>query len=143
MMYKEFIEMSNVEVSYKDYADIIEPMYMATAMSKQEFINFIKPSAKELVKKYARPKTFKKMLVRDRSGCAKTPNGCWYHIEYVEFVGVDIKTGKYYIAPLNDEDFDILRNEGKDLEKSTDYDFDYTSCIDNKTKKPIELFFED
>lgn len=138
-MHSEFVEMSGLNVSYKDYTEIIEPMYMAVEnMSKQDFIKFIAPSVKALVKNYPRVKTIKKMLVRDRSGYRKTPNGCWYHIEYVELVDVDIRTGKYIIAPLEDEDFEKLRNKGRDLDHSTDYDFDYTDCID-KRRKPIEL----
>lgn len=138
-MHNEFIEMSGLNVSYKDYTEIVEPMYMAVEnMSKQDFIKFITPSVKALIKDYPRAKTIKKMLVRDRSGYRKTPNGCWYHIEYVELVDVDIRTGKYIVAPLEDEDFEKLRNEGRDLDHSTDYNFDYTDCIDKK-RKPIEL----
>lgn len=138
-MHNEFIEMSGLNVSYKDYTEIVEPMYMAVEnMSKQDFIKFITPIVKALIKDYPRAKTIKKMLVRDRSGYRKTPNGCWYHIEYVELVDVDIRTGKYIVAPLEDEDFEKLRNEGRDLDHSTDYNFDYTDCIDKK-RKPIEL----
>ena len=139
MMHNEFIEMSGLNVSYKDYTEIVEPMYMAVDnMSKQDFIKFITPSVKALIKEYPKVKTIKKMLVRDRSGYRKTPNGCWYHIEYVELVDVDIRTGKYIVAPLEDEDFEKLRGEGRDLDHSTGYDFDYTDCIDKK-RKPIEL----
>lgn len=138
-MHNEFIEMSGLNVSYKDYTEIVEPMYMAVEnMSKQDFIKFITPSVKALIKEYPKVKTIKKMLVRDRSGYRKTPNGCWYHIEYVELVDVDIRTGKYIVAPLEDEDFEKLRGEGRDLDHSTGYDFDYTDCIDKK-RKPIEL----
>ena len=138
-MHNEFIEMSGLNVSYKDYTEIVEPMYMAVEnMSKQDFIKFITPSVKALIKEYPKVKTIKKMLVRDRSGYRKTPNGCWYHIEYVELVDVDIRTGKYIVAPLEDEDFEKLRGEGRDLDHSTGYDFDYTDCID-KQRKPIEL----
>ena len=48
------------------------------------------------------------MVVRDRSGYRKTPNGCYYHIEYVELVDIDIKTGKYIIKPLEEKDFEKL-----------------------------------
>lgn len=138
-MHSEFVEMSGLNVNYKDYTEIVEPMYMAVEnMSKQDFIKFITPSVTALIKNYPRVKTIKKMLVRDRSGYRKTPNGCWYHIEYVELVDVDIRTGKYIIAPLEDEDFEKLRSEGRDLDHSTDYDFDYIDCIDKK-RKPVEL----
>lgn len=141
MMYSEFVEMSGLEISYEQYTKIVEPMYTAVEdMSKQEFIEFIAPSVKALIKSTVTPKgkSIKKMVVRDNSGCRKTPNGCWYRIEYVEWVDVDIRTGKYIVAPLNDYDFEKLRNEGRDLDLSTDYDFDYTECIDKK-RKPIEI----
>ena len=38
MMWKEFEEIAGYEVSYEDYHDIIEPMYMATELSKTEFV---------------------------------------------------------------------------------------------------------
>lgn len=140
MMHSEFVEMSGLNISYKDYTEVVEPMYMAVeTMSKQDFIKFIAPSVKVLVKSYPRVKTIKKMLVRDNSGYKKTPNGCWYHIEYVELVDVNIATGKYIVAPLEDSDFQKLSDEGRDLGLSTDYDFDYTECIDKRTKKPVEL----
>lgn len=64
MMHNEFIEMSGLNVSYKDYTEIVEPMYMAVEnMSKQDFIKFITPSVKALIKDYPRAKTIKKMLV--------------------------------------------------------------------------------
>ena len=38
MMWKEFEEIAGYEVSYEDYANVIEPMYMATELSKREFV---------------------------------------------------------------------------------------------------------
>lgn len=78
------------------------------------------------------------MVVRDRSGYRKTPNGCYYHIEYVELVDIDIKTGKYIIKPLEDKDFEQLAKDGHDLNLNTWFDFDYEDYIDEK-KRPIEL----
>ncbi len=141
MMYSEFIKISGLNIDYKQYTEIVEPMYMAIGnMNKQDFIKFITPSVKTLIKETVKPKekTIKKMLVRDNSGRAKTPNGCWYHIEYVELVDVNIKTGKFIIAPLEEEDFDRLRNDGCNLDLSTSYDFDYTNCM-NQKNKPIVI----
>lgn len=77
------------------------------------------------------------MLVRDRSGYTKTPNNCYYHIQYVDMVDVDIRTGKNVIAPLDDETlYEISRTHSLDC--GYDYDFDYTQCVDRK-KKPIVL----
>ena len=44
MMHNEFLELAGVtdyEVPYKVYAEVIEPMYMGTDLSKQDFVKFI------------------------------------------------------------------------------------------------------
>lgn len=41
MMWKEFEEIAGYEVSFDDYNNIIEPMYMATNMSKADFVKCI------------------------------------------------------------------------------------------------------
>lgn len=41
MMHNEFEELAGYEVSYQDYTNIIEPMYMATNLSKEEFVKCI------------------------------------------------------------------------------------------------------
>lgn len=38
MMWEEFEKLAGYEVSYEDYSKVIEPMYMATNLSKQEFV---------------------------------------------------------------------------------------------------------
>lgn len=38
MMYEEFMNLAGYEVSYKDYVEIIEPMYMACDLDKSDFI---------------------------------------------------------------------------------------------------------
>lgn len=50
MMYEEFEKISGCEVDYKQYSEIIEPMYMALEMDKYTFCEMIKPTAKELEK---------------------------------------------------------------------------------------------
>lgn len=136
MMKQEFERLAKIEVTDETYSKVIEPMYLATNLSKQDFIKVL--NLKALAAPKVKEKNIKKMLVRDRSGYMKTPNGCYYHIEYVELVDVDIRTGKFIVKPLEDEDFQELVNEGKDLNLGYDYDFDYLNCIDTK-KKPITL----
>ena len=137
MMHKEFEELAGIEVSYEDYTNIIEPMYMATNMSKREFVKTL--NLKFFKDRMPKPeKNIKRMLVRNRMGESKTPNGCYYYIEFVELFEVVIKTRKYVIKPLEDEDFRKLREAGRDLDYGYDYDMDYTDCVDTK-KKPIEL----
>ena len=41
MMHQEFERIAGYEVSFEDYANIIEPMYMATNLSKQDFVKVI------------------------------------------------------------------------------------------------------
>lgn len=139
MTKQEFERLTNIEVSYETYSKIIEPMYMAVDITKQEFVKILNIKALEEPKE--KVKTIKKMRVRDKSGCTKTPNGCWYHVEYVELVDIDIRTGKFIIKPLEDKDFQNLLKDGCDLNLSTTFDFDYTQCIDTK-KKPIVLSYE-
>lgn len=138
MMKQEFERLAKIEVTEETYTRVIEPMYLATDLSKTDFIKLLNLKALQAPKVVE--KTIKKMAVRDRSGFMKTPNGCYYHIEYVELVDVDIRTGKFIVKPLEDEDFQKLREEGHDLNLGYDYDydFDYTQCIDTK-KKPITL----
>jgi hypothetical protein len=38
MMWQEFEKLAGYEVSYEDYSEIIEPMYIATDLSKADFI---------------------------------------------------------------------------------------------------------
>lgn len=137
MMHKEFEQIAGIEVTYEDYTNIIEPMYMALNLSKQEFVKTL--NLKFFTDRMPKPeKNIKRMLVRNRVGESKTPNGCYYYIEFVELVEVVIRTGKYVIKPLAEEDFQKLREEGRDLDYGYDYDMDYTQCVDTK-KKPIEL----
>ena len=48
MMYEEFEKISGCEISYKQYDEIIEPMYMALNMDKYTFCEMIKPTAKKM-----------------------------------------------------------------------------------------------
>ena len=137
MMWKEFEELAGYAVSFETYNNVIEPMYMATELSKQDFVKIINRKAVEL--KTERKPIYKKMKVRDMMGCDMTPNGCYYHIEWVDLVDVDIKTGKFVVRPLTDEEFRKLQKDGVMLDASSSYDFDYTRCIDKASKKPVEL----
>lgn len=41
MMHNEFEALAGYEVSFEDYTNIIEPMYMASNLSKEEFVKCI------------------------------------------------------------------------------------------------------
>ena len=58
MMWKEFEELAGYEVSYEDYTNIIEPMYMSLEdVTKQEFVGMINkkrfalPTKRQLINK--------------------------------------------------------------------------------------------
>lgn len=57
MMHEEFERIAGYEVEYRTYKEIIEPMYMATELSKKEFVKlldkkaFALPTAQELCRK--------------------------------------------------------------------------------------------
>lgn len=137
MMKFEFERLAGIEVTTETYDTIIEPMYMATRLSKAEFIKTL--NLKHLaVNKKANP-VLKRMGIRDNSGFSQTPNGCYYWIEWVELVDVDIKTGKFIVKPITEEQEDEFIKNGIDLHLAYEFDMDYTQCIDKKTKKPVEL----
>ena len=106
-------------------------------MKKEEFVKSMRKVLKNILQT-EKEKDIKRMLVRDNSGYRKTPNGCYYHIKYVELVDIDISTGKYIVKSLDEKDFEMLAKDGHDLVLNTSFDFDYEDCIDEK-KKPIEL----
>lgn len=136
MMKSEFENLAGREVTDEQYR-AIETLYMSSNLEKTEFVKSMKPILKNIPQP-EKKKDIKRMVVRDRSGYRKTPNGCYYHIEYVELVDIDIKTGKYIIKPLEEKDFEKLAKDGHDLNLDAWFDFDYEDCVDEK-KKPIEL----
>ena len=136
MMKSEFESLAGRNVTDEQYK-AIETLYMSSNLEKAEFVKSIRTMLKSIPQP-EKKKDIKRMAVRDRSGYRKTPNGCYYHIEYVELVDIDIKTGKYIIKPLEDKDFEQLAKDGHDLNLNTWFDFDYEDCIDEK-KRPIEL----
>ena len=133
MMKHEFEAIAKKEVTNEQF-EAIEKLYMNSTLNKQDFVKRIRPMLKTIPEP-EKEKNIKKMCVRDRSGCRKTPNGCYYHIEYVELVDVDIKTRKFIVKALEDKDFEKLSREGKDLNLNTSFDFDYTQCLDTQHKE--------
>lgn len=93
MMWAEFEEIAGYRVSYKDYSEIIEPMYVATNLSKQDFVKVINRKAFEIKKQ----ESVKPVFVGNGK---MTPNGCYYTGEWMMQIGepeADISTGKVTI----------------------------------------------
>lgn len=136
MMKSEFESLAGRKVTDEQYK-AIEALYMSSNLEKAEFVKSIRTMLKSIPQP-EKKKNIKRMAVRDLGGYRMTPNGCYYHIEYVELVDIDIKTGKYIIKSLKERDFEQLAKAGKNLDLDTWFDFDYEDCIDEKGK-PIEL----
>ena len=102
MMWYEFMELAGYEVSYEDYHNIIEPMYLAVpeTVSKMEFINML--DKKRFAVKHEKKPLIKTMSIRDNSGYRKTPNGCYYHLVDVEIMDINIRTGKIKVKVIED-----------------------------------------
>lgn len=117
MLKNEFEDLAKIEVSYEDYKNIIEPMYMATNLSKQDFINtlnlkrFALKSKKQLINEL-------KMLVKDieETCCNYTNYEAIAKIESIIeelkerfndncYITADIKNGCFYY------DFVFIGNE--------------------------------
>lgn len=90
MMHHEFEQLAGYEVSADDYKNIIEPMYMATNLSKRDFIKSINKKAFEI--KHKRP------IIT--VGVKAMPNGTWMVYE-AELINVNIKTGKFEVKRLS------------------------------------------
>lgn len=127
MMKSEFENLAGRAVTDEQYR-AIEILYMSSNLEKAEFVKSMRPMLKNIPQP-EKKKDIKRMVVRDHSGFRKTPNGCYYHIEYVELVDIDIKTGKYIIKPLEEKDFEQLAKDGHNLDLDTWFDFDYEDCI--------------
>lgn len=110
MMKQEFEALAGYEVDAETYANIIEPMYYATDLSKAEFVKTLDRKAFEV------RHTYPKIIV----GVKVMPNGTWMTYE-AELINVNIKTGKTEVKRLSpnrcwaETSFDIWA--GKVVEK--------------------------
>lgn len=113
MMYEEFEKITGLEISYRDYSEVIEPMYSVLSMDKYRFCEMIKPTAKVMAKQYAEERKAKEMrnqrlVFINQHGL--TPNGCYHIGYYAKVVDADIRTGKIKVRNLTAEEFDDQRS---------------------------------
>ena len=111
MMKHEFEAIAGYEVSWEDYNNIIEPMYLAIpeSISKQEFVKMVNRKRFEI-------KNPAKVVI---VGVKQMPNGTWMTYE-AEMVDADIKTGKIKVKRL-------CENR---CWAETDYDLHYTRVVE-------------
>ena len=118
MLKHEFEELAKIEVSYDDYKNIIEPMYMATNLSKQDFINTLNLKRFALKSKKQLINELKKLAKNIEEACCNYTND--YEAEakiesIIEelkerfndncYITADIKNGCFYY------DFIFIGNE--------------------------------
>lgn len=77
MMKSEFESLAGRDVTDEQYK-AIETLYMSSNLEKAEFVKSIRTMLKSIPQP-EKKKDIKRMVVRDRSGYRKTPNGCYYH----------------------------------------------------------------
>lgn len=75
MMKEEFERIAGYEVSYSDYADVIEPMYMATKLDKAEFV-------KTLNKRRFALRTIDSYKIELRQIAEHLKNTCEHYTDY-------------------------------------------------------------
>ena len=68
MMWQEFERIAGYSVTYEDYTNVIEPMYMATNLSKQDFVKCL--DSKRFSVEY-RKNNLKKRLISEMRGLAE------------------------------------------------------------------------
>lgn len=67
MMYSEFLEIAKVsedKITFKTYAEVIEPMYMGCNLSKQEFINLL--NIRKIIETYENPYSLEKQIIKNK-----------------------------------------------------------------------------
>lgn len=96
MMHKEFEEIAGYEVSYEDYTNIIEPMYMATNLSKQEFVKCLNRKQFDLGYK---KQQYKKQLLKEMKSIAEEMYTICSHTEtYEQYEALRAKAIEYIKA---------------------------------------------
>lgn len=123
MMKHEFEALAGYEVSTADYDKIIEPMYMATTLSKEEFVKVIDKKRFAIVKK----ETEKPVFVSNGN---RTPNGAYVIGRWMIQIGepsVSIKTGKVTFK---------VRETTAEEQRKIGWDYWCASSIDINTMNP-------
>lgn len=83
MMWEEFERIAGYEVSYEDYTNIIEPMYNATTLNKQDFIKCL--DRKQFDLGYKRKVEEKKLIARMKELAQDMKDLCGRTTTYEEY----------------------------------------------------------
>lgn len=128
MMKQEFEALAGYEVSIDDYNKIIEPMYMATSLTKEEFV-------KTISKKRFALKPLKSIIKEMKQIAKEIEIGCTHATPYIEW-GTLYKLVEEYIGRKYGDFATYITHEN---EKQTCY---YPASIEiygRKDYKTIEI----
>jgi len=90
MMKHEFEQIAGYEVSATDYYDIIEPMYLATNLSKEEFV-------KTLSKKRFAVKPLKSFIKEMKKLASELKESCTHYTDYEKKEKLDSIIKEYIV----------------------------------------------
>lgn len=122
MMWKEFENIAGYEVSYEDYTKVIEPMYMATDLSKQDFVKCLDRKRFDLG--YKRKVEKKKMVAQMKELARIMKDLCGHTTTYDEFEALR-KVAREYV-----EKFPIWMAPNHELETAHGYgDCSYVKAL--------------
>ena len=96
MMHQEFENIAGYEVSYDDYTNIIEPMYMATNLSKQEFVKCL--DRKQFDLNYKKQQYKKQLLKEMKAIATEMYNLCGHTETYEQYEALREKALEYIKA---------------------------------------------
>ena len=129
MMKHEFESLAGYEVSREDYDSIIEPMYLATNLTKEEFVKVIDKKRFAIVKKEEEKAVF-------ISNGSRTPNGAYVVGRWMIQIGTpstSIKTGKTTFK---------VRETTREEQRAIGWDEWCSSSIDINTMNPHYIIKE-
>ena len=110
MLKQEFEQITGWEVTCKDYYEIIEPLYMATNMTKQDFAQVL--NRKRFDQKYIKAQ-YEKQLLKEMKELAKEMKAlCGQSTAFEKYEAMRVKALEYskkYPLPLTTPDFETAK----------------------------------
>lgn len=131
MMYEEFEKLAGYQVSRSDYDNIIEPMYMATTLDKEEFI-------KCLDKKRFALKAPKSYIKEMRKLAAILKENCTHYTDYETKEKLD-QVIKAYIERMDYRSVHFYLKEQELWSCFYPVELEIFDCISYETLETIRL----
>ena len=139
MMWEEFENLAGYQVTYEDYTNVIEPMYMATNLSKQDFIKCLDYKRFSIQYKKAQLKKTLLKQMREKAEIMKAYCGhCDTYEVYAELRNLCQQYNKEF-APYGatadwERGYEYTGNHGCSYMKAMVYIDDYTGAEVGRVK---------